>query len=152
MHAKREGDGPGSRFEARGNDERSKRVDAEIGSTRNGRAGDPFTIWLRNPAPAEQTNNFDNCLRNDASLATPLQEIDILVTACHWMAQYAWSVHERRALRADVHGGVVEAIRDRFPPGFDDPVEEMVYIVCSELYDAYAPSDDTHNRAVELLG
>ena len=68
------------------------------------------------------------------------------------MAQYAWSVHERRALKADVHEDVVGAIRDRRRPGFDDSVEEMVYIVCSELYDAYAPSDDTHNRAAELLG
>ena len=129
-----------------------KRVDQEIGSTRSGRAGGPFAIWLRDPALAEQANKFGTYLRTETSLATPLQEIAILVTARHWMAQYAWSVHERRALEAGVHEDVVEAIRDRRRPGFDDPVEEMVYVVCSELFDTYALSDDTHDRAAELLG
>ncbi len=129
-----------------------KRVDQEIGSTRSGRAGGPFAIWLRDPALAEQASKFGNYLRNDTSLATPLQEIAILVTARPWTAQYEWSVHQRRALEAGVHEDVVEAIRDRRRPGFDDPVEEMVYVVCSELYDTYALSDDTHDRAAELLG
>ena len=145
-------DGPGSGSEARGNDGRANRVDQEIGSTQSGRTRGPFAIWLRDPALAEQASKFSNYLRNETSLATPLQEIAILVTACHWTAQYAWSVHERRALEAGVHEGVVEAIRDRRQPGFDDPVEEMVYVVCSQLFDTDALSDDTHDRATELLG
>ncbi len=129
-----------------------KRVDQEIGSTRSGRAGGPFAIWLRDPALADQANQFGNYLRNATSLANPLQEIAILVTARHWTAQYEWWVHKRRALEAGVHEDVVEAIRDRRRPGFDDAVEEMVYVVCSELYDTHALSDDTHDRASELLG
>jgi len=128
------------------------KVDALIGATRSGRAGGPFAIWLREPALAEQFGKIGNYLRNDTSLATPLQEIAILVTARHWTAQYAWSVHERRALEAGVHEDVVDAIRDRRRPGFDDPIDEMVYVVCSELYDTYGLSDDTHDRAAALLG
>ncbi len=129
-----------------------KRVDQEIGSTRSGRAGGPFAIWLRDPALADQANQFGNYLRNATSLAKSLQEIAILLTARHWTAQYEWWVHARRALEAGVHEDVVEAIRDRRRPGFDDAVEEMVYVVCSELYDTHALSDDTHDRASELLG
>ena len=128
------------------------RINAQIGATRSGRAGGPFAIWLRDPVLAEQVSNIGNYLRNDTSLAIPLQEIAILVTARHWTAQYAWSVHERRALEAGVHEDVVDAIRDRRRPGFDDPIDEMVYVVCSELYDTYALSDNTHDRAAALLG
>ena len=74
------------------------------------------------------------------------------MTTRHWTAQYEWSVHARRALEAGVHEDIVDAIRDRRRPGFDDDVEEMVYVVCSELYDTDALSDDTHDRATELLG
>lgn len=129
-----------------------KRVDQEIGSTRSGRANGPFAIWLRDPALADLANRFGTYLRDRTSLAKPLQEIAILVTARHWTAQYEWWVHERRALEAGVHEDVVDAIRDRRRPGFDDADEEMVYAVCSELYDTYALSDDTHDRAVERLG
>ena len=128
------------------------RVDAEIGATRSGRAGGPFAIWLRDPVLAEQVGKIGNYLRNDTSLATARQEIAILVTARHWTAQYAWSVHERRALEAGVHEDVVDAIRDRRRPGFDDPIDEMVYVVCSELYDTYGLSNETYDRAAALLG
>jgi 4-carboxymuconolactone decarboxylase len=129
-----------------------KRVDQEIGATRSGRAGGPFAIWLREPALADQANKFANYLRNETTLPKKLQEIAILVTARHWTAQYEWSVHQRRALEEGVHEDVVDAIRDRRRPGFDDDAEEMVYVVCSELYDTYALGEDTHDRAVELLG
>ncbi len=132
--------------------EDQKRLDQEIGSTRSGRANGPFAIWLRDPGLADQANQFGNYLRNNISLAKPLQEIAILVTARHWSAQYEWSVHARRALEAGVHEDIVDAIRDRRRPGFDDDVEEMVYVVCSELYDTDALSDDTHDRATELIG
>ncbi len=129
-----------------------KRVDQEIGSTRSGRAAGPFAIWLRDPALADLANQFGTYLRDHTSLAKPLQELAILVTARHWTAQYEWWVHERRALEAGLHEDVVEAIRDRRRPGFDDADQEMVYAVCSELYDTYALGDDTHDRAVERLG
>ena len=128
------------------------RIDQEIGSTRGGRANGPFAIWLRDPALADQANKFGTYLRTSTSLAKPLQEIAILVTARHWTAQYEWWVHERRALEAGVHEDIVEAIRNRRRPGFEDDAEEMVYVVCSELYDTHALSDDTHDRAVALLG
>ena len=129
-----------------------KRIDQEIGSTRSGRANGPFAIWLRDPGLADQANRFGNYLRNNTSLAKPLQEIAILVTARHWTAQYEWAVHERRALEAGVHEDIVDAIRDQRRPGFDDEIEEMVYVVCSELYDTDALGDETYDRAVELLG
>lgn len=129
-----------------------QRVHQEIGSSRSGRVSGPFAIWLRDPALADQANQFGAYLRNRTSLATPLQEIAILVTARHWTAQYEWWVHESAALEAGVHEDVVEAIRDRRRPGFEDADEEMVYVVCSELYDTYALSDETHDRAVERLG
>ena len=120
--------------------EEQNRIDAEIGATRSGRASGPFAIWLRDPTLAEQVSKLGDYLRNNTSLATPLQDIAILVTARHWTAQYAWAVHERRAREAGVHEDVVDAIRDRR------------YVVCSELYDTYGLSDTTHDNASELLG
>lgn len=129
-----------------------KRLAEEIAATRGGRLGGPFAIWIRNPEMVERAERFGSFLRTGTSLARRRVELAVLITARFWTAQYEWYAHERAALDLGVPAEVVDAIKLGRPPRFDDPAEEAIHALLTELYEAKSVSDATYARALDLLG
>jgi len=132
--------------------ERQKQLAAEIGGPRGGVVRGPFAIWLRNPDLVDKANQLGNLLREGTTVPRRLSELAILVTARHWTAQYEWFAHENQAIEQGIAKEIVEAIRHRKTPPFAKKDEQLVYAICSELYENKKVSDATYNAAVAGLG
>jgi 4-carboxymuconolactone decarboxylase len=81
-----------------------------------------------------------------------LSEIAILVTARHWTSHYEWYAHRRLALKGGMDPKIIDAIRDRRTPDFDDPKGAMIYDVAKALHEGHTLPKPLYEAAVELLG
>ena len=129
-----------------------RRVGEIIYADRGNNYDGPYAVLLRNPELAERANQLGIYLRDGTSLARPLSELAILITARQWNAQFEWHVHENIARKAGLSDQVLAAIKNRQQPEFDTPDQEIVYDYVTELYAKREVSDAVHDRAVELLG
>ena len=75
-----------------------------------------------------------------------------LAVARHWSCQYEWHWHAPEAARAGLPGAVIEAIAQRRPPPLTAPDESTVYDFSCELQANRAVSDETYDKALDLLG
>jgi 4-carboxymuconolactone decarboxylase len=132
-------------------DARQKEVHDRIASGPRGRVRGPLAVWLHSPELADRAQNLGEYLRY-AALAPRLSELAILVTARHWTAQYLWWVHEPIAVQRGLPQAVVESIRARRKPDFQDRDEETIWLFVTELLAAGPVSDATYARAAALLG
>jgi len=131
---------------------RQKELFDAIAGPRGGVVRGPFAIWMRHPDLVEKANEFGNHLREGTSVPAHLSELAILVTARFWNASYEWFAHAETAAKLGIDAGIIDAIRKGAKPDFSDPVEECVYDLSRELYDAKFISDPTYNRALEIMG
>lgn len=123
-----------------------------IAGPRGGVVRGPFAIWLRHPDLVEKANDFGNHLREGTEVPRKLSELAILVTARAWNARYEWFAHQEMAAKCGVDRMIIDAIRNNQAPAFDDPLEDAVYKVTSELQRDKAISDDTYRAAIEAMG
>ncbi len=112
----------------------------------------PFNAWLYSPGVGEAVHRLGEAVRFDISLAPNLLELAVLVIGREWSAQFEWWAHARYALRDGVAADVIDAIKERREPHFEDPQERLVYAFCRELVDTRRVSDETYRSCVELLG
>jgi 4-carboxymuconolactone decarboxylase len=84
-----------------------------------------------------------------AWLASP--EIAILVTARHWTAHYEWWAHKRLALKGGMEPHIIDDIRDRRTPRFDDPKGQMIYDVAKSLHEGHGLSKTLYAEAIKVL-
>ena len=77
--------------------------------------------WLNSPEMARHATRLGEVCATTPSFPGKLSEIAILVTARHWTAHYEWYAHKRLALDGGMDPEIIEAIRDRRTPSFDDP-------------------------------
>jgi len=80
-----------------------------------------------------------------------LSEIAILVTARHFTAHYEWFAHKRLALKGGMDLRIIEAIRDRRTPVFDDAQGKTIYEVAKSLHEGHGLSKALYAEAVEVL-
>jgi 4-carboxymuconolactone decarboxylase len=80
-----------------------------------------------------------------------LSEIAILVTARHFTSHYEWFAHKRLALKGGMDPRIIEAIRDRRTPTFEDPKGQMIYEVSKSLHEGHGLAKPLYDAAVELL-
>ena len=71
-----------------------------------------------------------------------LSEIAILVTARHFTAHYEWWAHKRLALKGGMDPKIIDAIRDRRTPVFDDPKGKTIYEVAKSLHEGHGAVED----------
>ena len=90
-------------------------------------------------------------LRFDTIFPPKLSEIAILVTARHWTAHYEWYAHKRLALKGGMDPNIIDDIRDRRTPVFDDPKGQMIYDVARSLHEGHGLSQALYDEAVKLL-
>src|ERR1700745_3719723 len=80
-----------------------------------------------------------------------LSEIAILVTARHFTSHYEWFAHKRLALKGGMDPKIIEAIRDRRTPDFDDPKAKTIYEGAKSLHEGHGLSKALYAEAVEVL-
>jgi len=125
--------------------------DESIASKR-GKPPPPMLAWLNSPEMARHATRLGAVLRFDTVFPAKLSEIAILVTARHWTAHYEWYAHKRLALKGGMDPAIIEDIRNRRTPRFDDPKGQMIYDVSKSLHEGHGLTQALYDEAVKLLG
>src|SRR5947209_6032593 len=111
----------------------------------------PMMAWLNSPEMARHATRLGAFLRFDTIFPAKLSEIAILVTARHWTSHYEWYAHKRLGLKGGMDARIIEDIRDRRTPQFDDPKAKMIYDVAKSLHEGHGVSKGLYDEAVKLL-
>jgi 4-carboxymuconolactone decarboxylase len=111
----------------------------------------PMMAWLNSPEMARHATRLGGFLRYDTLFPAKLSEIAILVTARHWTAHYEWYAHKRLALKGGLDPKIIEDIRDRRTPHFDDPKAQMIYDVAKSLHEGHGLAQALYDEAVKVL-
>ncbi len=124
----------------------------EIAAGRRGELSGPFVAAVRSPEFTRRLQQLGEYLRYDHTLAPPLREMVILLTARAWTQQYEWHVHEPIAHQAGLAPGVVAAIAEGRRPTDMSADEALLYDCFMELQRTRTLSDHTYARAVRTFG
>src|ERR1700732_2945586 len=111
----------------------------------------PMMAWLNSPEMARHATRLGGVLRFDTMFPAKLSEIAILVTARHWTSHYEWYAHKRLALKGGMDPKIIEDIRDRRTPYFDDPSGQMIYDVAKSLHETHGLTKTLYDEAVRVL-
>jgi 4-carboxymuconolactone decarboxylase len=131
-----------------------------LAGPRKGMRG-PFNALLRSPGLADHVQRVGEYVRFHNSLAAPLRELGIIITARHWNAQFEWYAHRRLALEAGLSPAICDAIAAGRRPEGMSPDETVVHDFCSELLATTEVSDATfaamrdrfgENGVMDLIG
>jgi 4-carboxymuconolactone decarboxylase len=112
----------------------------------------PMMAWLNSPEMARHATRLGGFLRFDTLFPAKLSEIAILVTARHWTAHYEWYAHKRLALKGGLEPKIIDDIRDRRTPKFDDPKAQMIYDVSKSLHEGHGLEKALYDEAIAVLG
>jgi 4-carboxymuconolactone decarboxylase len=118
---------------------------------KRGKPPPPMMAWLNSPEMARHATRLGGFLRFDTLFPAKLSEIAILVTARHWTSHYEWYAHKRLALAGGMAPDIIDAIRDRRTPTFDDPKGQMIYDVSKSLHEGHGVSRALYDEAVQVL-
>jgi 4-carboxymuconolactone decarboxylase len=132
------------------NEDQKKTYDESIASKR-GSAPPPMMAWLNSPEMARHATRLGAFLRFDTVFPAKLSEIAILVTARHWTSHYEWYAHKRLALKGGMDPQIIEDIRNRRTPRFDDAKGQVIYDVAKSLHEGHGLSKALYDDAVKTL-
>ena len=132
------------------NDLQKQTYDESIAGKR-GKPPAPMMAWLGSPEMAQHATRLGAVLRFDTIFPAKLSEIAILVTARHWTAHYEWFAHKRLALKGGMDPQIIEDIRHRRTPRFDDPKGQMIYDVAKSLHEGHGLTKSLYDEAVKVL-
>jgi 4-carboxymuconolactone decarboxylase len=118
---------------------------------KRGKPPAPMMAWLNSPEMARHATRLGEVLRFDTIFPAKLSEIAILVTARHWTSHYEWFAHKRLALQGSMDPQIIDDIRDRRTPKFDDPKGQMIYDVAKSLHEAHGLTKALYDEAVDVL-
>jgi 4-carboxymuconolactone decarboxylase len=132
------------------NEDQKQTYDESIAGKR-GAPPPPMMAWLNSPEMARHATRLGAVLRFDTIFPAKLSEIAILVTARHWTSHYEWYAHKRLALKGGLDPDIIDDIRDRRTPRFDDPKGQMIYDVSKSLHEGHSISRTLYDEAVKVL-
>jgi 4-carboxymuconolactone decarboxylase len=132
------------------NPDQKSTYDESIASKR-GKPPPPMMAWLNSPEMAKHATRLGAFLRFDTLFPAKLSEIAILVTARHWTSHYEWYAHKRLALTGGMDPKIIDDIRDRRTPKFDDPKGAMIYEVAKSLHEGHGLSKGLYDDAIKVL-
>lgn len=113
--------------------EEQKRVYDQIVSGPRGRLVGPLRAALHSPALAERWQALGALLRFGTSLPPRVSELAIIVTARRWNSQIEWHIHAQAARAAGISDAILDAIRARAEPAFEQRDDEVVYEFSRQL-------------------
>jgi 4-carboxymuconolactone decarboxylase len=103
------------------------------------------------PPMAKHATRLGEQLRFNTIFPAKLSEIAILVTARHWTSHYEWFAHKRLALKGGMDPRIIDDIRDRRTPTFDDLKGRMIYDIAKSLHEGHGVSRSLYDEAVKVL-
>ena len=121
-------------------------------ASKRGKPPPPMMAWLNSPEMARHATRLGAYLRFDTLFPAKLSEIAILVTARHWTSHYEWYAHKRLALAGGMDPGIIEDIRQRRAPHFDDPKAQAIYDVATSLHRTHVLPKPLYDHAALVLG
>jgi 4-carboxymuconolactone decarboxylase len=127
-------------------------VAAEVLKQSSAGLGGPYGMLIKSPELLKRYLLMTEYLRQKTSLPHRLNEMAILLEARLWDAQYEWWAHEPLARKAGVPDAIIEDIRAGKRPATMQPDEAVVYDVVTEILNKRQLSDETFNRAKQILG
>jgi 4-carboxymuconolactone decarboxylase len=114
--------------------------------------GGPYNPMLRSPVLGQRMFDLLYYLRRQTSVPLKLNEFAILIIGRQWRSQVEWFAHAPLAIKAGLSPEIVAELKtNRRPPGMP-PEESAVYDFVTELTTKHVVSDETFNRARQLLG
>jgi 4-carboxymuconolactone decarboxylase len=129
-----------------------QRVGDAIFGSRNEDYGGPSAVMLHTPELAQRFEDLRDALIKDERLPKPVLHFAALLVARFWSSQYTWWKREEMCRAAGISDEVIEAVRQRRRPVFDEPSLEIVYDYVAGLLERGRVGDASHAGAVELLG
>ena len=114
--------------------------------------GGPYNPLLRSPVLGQRMFDLLHYLRWETSVPLKLNEFAILIIGRQWRSQVEWLAHAPLAIKAGLSPDIVAELKANTRPSNMPPQESVVYDFVTELTTQHAVSDETFNRAKELLG
>ena len=114
--------------------------------------GGPYNPLLRSPVLGQRMFDLLHYLRWETSVPLKLNEFAILIIGRQWRSQVEWLAHAPLAIKAGLSPEIVTDLKANKRPSNMPPQESVVYDFITELTTRHAVSDETFNRAKELLG
>ena len=114
--------------------------------------GGPYNPLLRSPVLGQRMFDLLHYLRWETSMPLKLNEFAILIIGRQWRSQVEWLAHAPLAIKAGLSPDIVAELKANKRPSNMPPQESAVYDFVTELTTKHAVSDETFNRAKELLG
>jgi 4-carboxymuconolactone decarboxylase len=127
-------------------------VAAEVLKQSSAGLGGPYGMLIKSPELLKRYLMMTDYLRQKTSLPRRLNEMAILLEARIWDAQYEWWAHESLARKAGLSDTIIADIRDGKRPASMQADETIVYDVVTELLNKRQLSDDTFDKAKQILG
>ncbi len=125
---------------------------ATSSASKPGPIGGPFNIMLRSPGIGMLIQKLGGQIRFSSVLSGKLNELAIIITARHHMANYEWNAHCKLALQGGLDPAIAQAIAEGREPQGMDADETLVYEFSRELHDKHRVSDAMFKRAVDRFG
>ena len=113
--------------------------------------GGPYNPLLRSPVLGQRMFDLLHYLRWETSVPLKLNEFAILIIGRQWRSQVEWLAHAPLAIKAGLSPDIVAELKANKRPSNMPPQESVVYDFVTELTTQHAVSDETFNRAKELL-
>jgi 4-carboxymuconolactone decarboxylase len=114
--------------------------------------GGPYNPLLRSPVLGQKMFDLLYYLRWQTSVPLKLNEFAILIVGRQWRSQVEWFAHAPLAVRAGLSPAIVAELKTNKRPQNMPPEEAVVYDFVIELTTKHVVSDETFNRAKEILG
>ncbi len=114
--------------------------------------GGPYNTLLRSPVLGQRMFDLLHYLRWNTSVPLRLNEFAILITGRLWRSQVEWFAHVPIAIKAGLSPEIIADLKANKRPANMKPDEAVVYDFVMELSTKHEVSDETFNRAKELLG
>ncbi len=114
--------------------------------------GGPYNTLLRSPVLGQRMFDLLHYLRWNTSVPLRLNEFAILITGRLWRSQVEWFAHVPIAIKAGLSPEIIADLKASKRPANMKPDEAVVYDFVMELSTKHVVSDETFNRAKELLG
>lgn len=128
------------------------RVGDAIFGSRDEDYGGPSAVMLLTPELAQRYEDLRDALITDERLPKPVLHLAALLVARFWSSQYTWWKRVGMCRAAGIPDDVIEAVRQRRRPSFDDASLETVYDYVTGLLERGRVDDRSHEGAVRLLG
>lgn len=112
----------------------------------------PYPFWIRQPDFAAAAEPMGSYVRWKSSLSPATRELAILVTGRLWRSTFEWQAHVKLARDAGLPDTIIEALRRRETPVFENDEQAVVYDLAMALLVDRAVTQALYDRALAEIG